>query len=50
MTPKQSQRFKFLLAVDPYPDESFTALIGGMKLPSLSSIADFWDLRVRRVP
>ena len=42
--------FKVLLAVDPYPDESFAALIGGMKLPSLSSVADFWDLRVRRAP
>ena len=42
--------FKVLLAVDPYPDEIFAALIGGMKLPSLSSVVDFWDLRVERVP
>lgn len=47
---KAEPAFKLLLAVDPYPDESFAALIGGMKLPSLSSVSGFWDLRVRRAP
>ena len=42
--------FTVLLAVDPYPDGIFAASIGGMKLPSLSSVVDFWDLRVERVP